>query len=737
MTDERGPTVADSAAGHASAADRSPLLDPRAALEHLLHARELAVREQTERLAVALSEIREYARQLERSEEELRRQTHILHLVLDSIADGVVIADEEGTLRHLNRAAEAILGARLVEAPVERWSAHYGCYLPDTVTPYPPEELPLARAIRGETVQEVEVFIRNAGRPAGLWLSINAAPLRDSDGTARGGVAAFRDVTAHKQAELRLAVQYAVTRILAECETVAAAVPRLLATIGALKGWPAGAFWAVDEERRVLHCLDFWQAPGTGAAQLQAASRRAAFAPGVGLPGRVWQSGDAVWVADVRREDNCPRAAEALACGLLSGYAAPVHSQGKVLGVLEFFNRAGHALEDDLRPLLAALASQVGQFLQRKRSEDALRQSHALLQSIAEGTTDAVFVKDLRGRYLMINSAGARFLGKSVEAVLGKDDTELFSPETARVIMEGDRRVLEAGQPLTYEDVGTAAGVTRTFLSTKGPYRDAQGNAVGVLGISRDISERKRAEEDLQRTAAELARSNEDLQQFAYVVSHDLQEPLRMVSGFCGLLQRRYQGRLGPDADEFIAFAVDGAARMEKLINELLTYARVNTRGHAFAPADAGVVFEQAVANLAAAIQEAGAVITRDALPVVQGDETQLGQLAQNLLANAVKFRGREPPRVHVSAERHGAGWRFAVRDNGIGIDAADLKRVFGIFERLHPTSEYPGTGIGLAICKRIVDRHGGRIWAESALGQGSVFYFTLPDREEPFSTGP
>jgi len=699
-----------------------------AALEQLVTAREQAVREQTVRLAVALTEVREYARQLEHSEEALRRQTHILRLVLDSITDGVIIADEDGTVRHLNRAGEEILGSALVEAPLAQSSVRYGLYLPDTVTPYPPHQLPLARAIAGETVWEVEIFIRNARRPVGAWVSVNAAPLRDADGSARGGVAAFRDITARKQAERRLTVQYAVTRLLAESETVAQTVPRLLETIGASMSWSAGAFWAVDEVRGVIYCLDFWQEPGAGAAALEAASRAAAFAPGVGLPGRVWQSGSAVWLADVRHDDNFPRTKAAIASGLLAGFASPIDFQGKVLGAIEFWGRAGHPFDDDLSHLLTSLGSQIGQFLQRKRSEEAVRQSHALLQAIAEGITDAVFVKDLAGRYLMINSAGARFLGKSVEEVLGKDDTALFSPETAQAIRAGDAHVLEAGRTLTYEDVGTAAGVTRTYLSTKGPYRDAHSNVIGLLGISRDITERKQAEEELQRTAAELARSNEDLQQFAYVVSHDLQEPLRMVSGFCQLLKRRYQGKLDPDADEFIGFAVDGAARMEKLIHDLLAYARVHTRGRSFAPIESAAVFDRAAANLAAAIQETKAIVTHGPLPVVLGDESQLGQLAQNLLANAIKFRGSEPPRVHVSAECQGGGWRFAVRDNGIGIAAQDLERVFGIFERLHPASEYPGTGIGLAICKRIVERHGGRIWAESEPGKGSVFYFTLPD---------
>ena len=706
-----------------------------AALEQMFRLREQAVSEQAARLAVALEEVREYAHQLELSDQALRRQTSILRLVLDSITEGIVIADEDGTLRHLNRAAEEILGYGLVEAPIAEWAGLYGCYLPDGITPHPADDLPLARALRGETVNEGEVFVRNARRPHGVWLSVNAAPLRDGAGVARGGVAAFRDVTVRKQIEERLAVQYAVTRVLAEAASISEAAPRLLDAIASARECAVGVFWAVDETEGVLRCLDFWKAPDKPAAEFEAVTRGCTLAPGIGLPGRAWAAREVCWAPDLMRDNNFMRGAEAIRAGLRAGFAFPIAAQGKVFGVIELFTRPPRNLEEELSTLFAALGSQIGQFFERTRSEEALRHSHALLRAIAEGTTDAVYVKDLSGRYLMINPAGAGLLGRTVEAVVGTDDTQLFSPETARAIMDNDRAVLQARQTLSFEDVGTAAGTTRTYLSAKSPYRDAHGNLVGIFGISRDISERKQAEEDLRRTAADLARSNEDLQQFAYVVSHDLQEPLRMVSSFCRLLRERYRGKLDRNADDFIDFAVDGAARMEKLIQDLLTYSRVGTRGRRLAPTDSGTIFDRAIANLAAAVRESGAMVTRDPLPVVRADESQLGQLAQNLLANAIKFRGAESPRVHVTAQRRGSQWVFEVRDNGIGLEPRDCERIFGVFERLHPASEYPGTGIGLAICRKIVERHGGRIWVESELGRGSVFYFILPVCEEG-STG-
>jgi len=254
-----------------------------------------------------------------------------------------------------------------------------------------------------------------------------------------------------------------------------------------------------------------------------------------------------------------------------------------------------------------------------------------------------------------------------------------------------------------------------------------------VLLAIEDITDRKRAEKELKQaeelrqaiTALEL--SNRDLEQFAYVASHDLQEPLRMVSSFTQLLAKRYQGKLDKDADEFIDYIVAGAERMQALINDLLTYSRVDTRGESFGPIDSEAAFGQAIANLRVAIEEGEAVITHDPLPPLIADNSQIVQLFQNLLGNAIKFHGKEPPRVHVSARQENNKWVFSLRDNGIGIAPEYFDRVFVIFQRLHGREEYLGTGTGLAICKRIVERHGGRIWVESEINKGSTFYFALP----------
>ncbi len=252
--------------------------------------------------------------------------------------------------------------------------------------------------------------------------------------------------------------------------------------------------------------------------------------------------------------------------------------------------------------------------------------------------------------------------------------------------------------------------------------------ALANQALQQEVSERKRAEEAIQRYAKELERSNQELQQFAYVASHDLQEPLRMVSSYLQLLERRYRDHLDQDAKEFIAFAVDGAKRMQSLINDLLAYSRVGTRGKEFELVHLDEILGQAQKNLKIAIQEQNASISSsDSLPCVKGDDTQLTQLFQNLIGNAIKFHGDHAPQIQIHKQRHNGHWQISVSDNGIGIDSQYAERIFLIFQRLHNRDEYPGTGIGLAICKRIVERHGGRIWVESQVGDGSTFHFTLP----------
>ena len=248
----------------------------------------------------------------------------------------------------------------------------------------------------------------------------------------------------------------------------------------------------------------------------------------------------------------------------------------------------------------------------------------------------------------------------------------------------------------------------------------------GIATI-RANTERNKAEEQLKIFAEELKRSNSDLEQFAYVASHDLREPLRAINGFMELLNKLYKDKLDAKANEYIRYAIDGSSRMDDLLAGLLNYSRVQTHGKEFVPVSAGAAFRAAVANLKQNISETQAVITNDELPTVKADGPQLVQLLQNLIANAIKFRGEKSPQIHVGCQKKQTGWQFSVSDNGIGIDPQFNDRIFLIFQRLHNRDEYPGYGIGLTICKRIVERHGGKIWVESQPGKGATFYFTIP----------
>lgn len=268
------------------------------------------------------------------------------------------------------------------------------------------------------------------------------------------------------------------------------------------------------------------------------------------------------------------------------------------------------------------------------------------------------------------------------------------------------------------------------FRLTVSLIRDSNDEALSLIAQMENITRRKVAEKALVAQTEALKRSNQELEQFAYITSHDLQEPLRMVSGYSQLLARRYEGKLDADADEFITYLVDGANRMKSLINDLLAYSRVQRADKVFEPTDSAGVLDQAVANLQAAIEENDAKVSHDPLPTVMADYAHLVQVFQNLIGNAIKFHGTVSPQVHVSAEENKSKWTFSVRDNGIGFDTQYADRIFRIFQRLHGREDYPGTGIGLAICKKIVEDHGGRIWVESQPGEGSTFYFDLRKNE-------
>ncbi len=541
------------------------------------------------------------------AEELLREKTVYLDNILHSSPLAIAATDLDLRIKYYNTVAEKIFGYTAREVIGKTVNE---IHLSEKVDPSAVDRA--KEMVRlGRDYHYVVEQIREGRR---LFIETGITGIRDKNNALIGYFFMAQDVTERKEAERRLAVQYAVVQILAKSASLSEATPEILRSICQHVGWELGEVWLVDAGAPALRLGGLWQTPSLDAEEFNALSRGTAFVRGRGLPGRVWVDNRPLWITDVETDPNFPRVAAAVAAGLHAGFAFPIRSAGEVIGVMDFFSHSVQSPDEDLLKMFDALGSQIGDFMMRKRAEEAL----------------------------------ARYSG-------------------------------------------------------------------------------------------ELERSNKELQMFASIASHDLQEPLRIVSGFAQLLAQRYKGKLDKSADDFIGYIVDGAERMQQLIRDLLEYSRVTTRGNPFRSASCDAAMQRALTNLKTAIEESKALITADPLPVVTADESQLVHLFQNLIGNAVKYRREhEPPHIHISAKNISdsavrsaleTGWLFSVQDNGIGIEPRYFDRIFQVFQRLHKREEYPGTGIGLAICKKIVERHGGSIWVESEAGKGSVFFFTLPER--------
>jgi PAS domain S-box-containing protein len=368
----------------------------------------------------------------------------------------------------------------------------------------------------------------------------------------------------------------------------------------------------------------------------------------------------------------------------------------------------------------------------RKAAEKHVAQMEGRYRGLLEAAPDAMVVVNQEGEIVLLNVQAEKQFGYRRHELVGQKVKNIIPEGFAeRLIADGTRTAAEA----VAQQIGTGIELSgrrkdgsdfpiEIMLS---PLESSEG--ILVTAAIRDITERKKSEQQLVKTVRELKRSNDELQQFAYVASHDLQEPLRMVASYTQLLSKRYKGRLDSAADEFIAYAVDGSNRMQGLIQDLLAYSRAGTNGKGLREVSSEKALKDALSNLRATIQESGALVSHDSLPSITSDDTQLVQVFQNLIGNAIKYRRAEVPHVHVSATKNGGkDWIFSVRDNGLGIDPQYFERIFVLFQRLHGREQFKGTGIGLTICKKIVERLGGRIWVESQPEKGSVFYFSLPE---------
>jgi PAS domain S-box-containing protein len=361
--------------------------------------------------------------------------------------------------------------------------------------------------------------------------------------------------------------------------------------------------------------------------------------------------------------------------------------------------------------------------------QSELAQIQERLVAIVESSDDAILSKDLNGIIQSWNAGAQRLFGYTAAEIIGKSITVLAAPGHVDEIPNILNRI-RLGERIDHYETKRQAkdGRILTISLTVSPVRDADGKIVGASKVARDITERYEQEAAIREANAALTRANADLQHFTYSASHDLQEPLRTVTIYTELLQKQFQGKLGDVGDQYLAYTLQGALRMQKLLSALRTYTQVATGGAEIeTELDTNAVLRKSLEDLRDSISETGASVTQTDLPPVRLHEFQLTQIFQNLIGNAIHYRGPDPIRIQIAAQRHGSDWLFSVSDNGIGIEPQFHEKIFGLFQRLHTVAEYPGTGMGLAICRQIVERAGGRIWVESEPGKGSTFFFTIP----------
>jgi PAS domain S-box-containing protein len=767
-----------------------------------------------------------------RAEDALRGSDSFNQSIIDSSRDCIKILDMDGRLTYMSPAGQRLLGIKdmttYLNVPYEEfWRGSDRATVVDVIE----------KAKEGQSGSFRGFCPTADGVPK--WWDVSISPVLGANGKPESLLAVSRDITDRRRDEARvarLARLYAVLSRVNEtivrthdAERLYSEVCRIVSEEG---GFPLTWVGLVDGKQVVpVACC------GTACDYLKEVRVETEGELGNGPTGVSIREGRAVVNADFASSPaTAPWRQAAQQHGFRASASFPLRQKGKVVGAFTLYSSQPGEFDDEQVQLFQSLSADVSYALdaidqerlravaeaalreaketlevkvkertadltaeidERKRAEERLTAASQYARSLIESSLDPLVTISAEGRITDVNEATIKATGATRVELVGTDFSEYFTePEKAR---DGYRRVFAEGfvtdYPLT---IRHRDGRLSDVLYNASVYKDRRGNIVGVFAAARDITDRKRAEQALQKAhdtleakveerTAELKRSNEELEQFAYVASHDLQQPLRMVASYVALLAQRYKGQLDEKADKYIAYATNGAKHMQTLINDLLAFSRVGTRPITFGPVELERVVRQAKENLAAVISQSDAVVETGPLPVVSGDQTQLTQLFQNLLDNAIKFRGKEPPRMKITADyadcadssgkKHdesdisspsrspsgaisatsavhagsssgpesvesakSADIRSAFRvisvaDNGIGIATSHQERIFKLFQRLHTEEEYPGTGIGLAVCKKIVERHGGSIRVESEPGKGATFIFTLPGADaEPTS---
>jgi len=663
-----------------------------------------------------------------RAEEALAR----LAAIVESSEDAILSKDLDGIITSWNAGAGRLFGYR----PEEIIGRSIRLLLPPERQD---EEAPImARLLAGEHVDHFEtVRLTKPGRP--LAVSVTLSPLKDGRGRIIGASKIVRDITDRKARETELQTlnrtlkalhesSQAMARAVSESQYLQQVCQEVVANCGHAMVWIG---YAESDKAKTVRPV---ASAGFEAGYLETLQVTwAEDERGRGPTGTAIRTGEPCACRNMQTDPAfAPWRAEALRRGYAASLVLPLLADGGAFGAITIYSRSADAFSPDEIRLLTQLAGDVSFCIRslravarRQSAEEQLR----LLSTAVESAVQGIVITDRDGQILWVNPAFSKLTGYSRDEAVGRNPRILQSGQTPREYYRAMWGSLLNGEPWHGELINRHKdGSLHPEEITITPVKMDGVQTTHYVAIKQDISERRRVQAALAQSAEEVRRSNRDLEQFAYIASHDLQEPLRAVGGYVKLLQRRFPENMDPKALEYINGAAEGAARMERLITDLLAFSRVGTHGGAFAPADLNANLDEALQNLAAKLASTRAIVTRDPLPTLVVDATQIMRLFQNLIGNAVKFQGERPPEIHVGVEKQPDRWVFSVRDNGIGIESQYFDRIFQIFQRLHTRRHYPGTGIGLAICKKIVERHQGDIWVESVTGQGSTFYFSLPD---------